>query len=73
MYKKIINDLAEALVKKRMHELRHAQEIRYMYEVKMKRLNKMMKTMFSFLEEIRIQEEVFKKNIFLTNFIIDFK
>lgn len=47
-----------------MHELRHAQEIRQMYEVKMKRVNRMMKKLFSFLEEVRVREEVFKKNIY---------
>uniref|UniRef100_A0A915EA37 Protein kinase domain-containing protein n=1 Tax=Ditylenchus dipsaci TaxID=166011 RepID=A0A915EA37_9BILA len=48
---------ADELVKKRMHELRHAQEIRQMYEVKMDRVNKIMKKLFRFLEEIRIREE----------------
>lgn len=48
------NQKAEELVRKRMHELRHAQEIRQMYEVKMHRVNKMMKKVFQFLEEIQV-------------------
>lgn len=50
--------IAEELVKKRMHELRHAQEIRQIYEEKIKRVNKMEKNLFSFLEDIRMREEV---------------
>lgn len=41
-----------------MHELRHAQEIRQMYDEKMKRVNKMMKKIFTFLEEIKLREDV---------------
>ncbi|KAI1706191.1 protein tyrosine kinase domain-containing protein [Ditylenchus destructor] len=47
----------DELVKKRMNELRHAQEIRQMYEAKWDRVNKMMKQMFHFLEKIRVREE----------------
>ncbi|KAH7718512.1 mitogen-activated protein kinase kinase kinase 12 [Aphelenchoides avenae] len=51
------NEQAEELVQKRMHELRHAQEIRQMYDEKMKRVNKMMKKIFTFLEEIKLRED----------------
>uniref|UniRef100_A0A914BUZ4 Protein kinase domain-containing protein n=1 Tax=Acrobeloides nanus TaxID=290746 RepID=A0A914BUZ4_9BILA len=50
------NQKAEELVRKRMHELRHAQEIRQMYEEKMKRVNRMMNKIFQFLNEIQLRE-----------------
>ncbi|KAL3094707.1 hypothetical protein niasHT_022189 [Heterodera trifolii] len=40
----------QELVKKRMHELRHAQEIRQMYEEKLQRVNKMHTKMCRFTE-----------------------
>lgn len=52
-------------MQKRMHELRHAQEIRQIYEEKIKRVNKMEKNLFSFLEDIQIREEVY--TFFLNN------
>lgn len=42
----------EELINKRVHELRHAQEIRQMYEGKMRRVNKMLKQL-KMLENIK--------------------
>lgn len=50
------NQKAEELVRKRMHELRHAQELRQIYDGKMHRVNKMMKNIFQLINDIQIKE-----------------
>jgi mitogen-activated protein kinase kinase kinase 13 len=50
------NVKADELVKKRWHELRHAQEIREMYEKKMQRVDKMMRKILVIMEDINSKE-----------------
>uniref|UniRef100_A0A7E4W3P1 Protein kinase domain-containing protein n=1 Tax=Panagrellus redivivus TaxID=6233 RepID=A0A7E4W3P1_PANRE len=47
---------AEQLVRKRMHELRHAQEIREMYERKNARVDKMMRKLLELMDEVNIKQ-----------------
>jgi serine/threonine protein kinase len=50
------NVQADELVRKRMHELRHAQEIREMYEKKNQRVDKMMRKILVIMEDIHAKE-----------------
>uniref|UniRef100_A0A914Z3F5 Protein kinase domain-containing protein n=1 Tax=Panagrolaimus superbus TaxID=310955 RepID=A0A914Z3F5_9BILA len=50
------NVKADELVKKRWHELRHAQEIREMYEKKMQRVDKLMRKILVIMEDINTKE-----------------
>jgi hypothetical protein len=50
----------EELVQKRMHELRHAQEIRQLYDMKLVKVDRIMRRINRLMQQMKIQKGVRK-------------
>jgi hypothetical protein len=48
------------LVQKRMHELRHAQEIRQLYDMKLVKVDRIMRRINRLMQQMKIQKGVRK-------------